>query len=262
MSDLSSEAFLAALRRFISRRGLPTCMYSDCGTNFVGASRMLKENHSEFSSIIDETTITTLANDGIEWRFNPPASPHFGGLFEAGVKSTKFHLKRVLGNVSLTFEEFYTAQVEAVLNSRPLVPQSDDPNDFTVITPGHFLTGDSLLAIPESSIGGESVAIGKRYRLLRKLRDDFWTQWSSEYLSRLQNRPKWRKITDNMKINDMVLLRDERLPASQWALARVISTHPGDDGLVRVVTIRTSTGEFKRPVAKLCLLPIEREDSN
>lgn len=166
--------------------------------------------------------------------------------------------------MSLTFEEFYTvfSQVEAVLNSRPLVPQSDDPNDFTIITPGHFLTGDSLLVLSEPSIIDESVAIGKRYRFLRKLRDDFWTQWSSEYLSRLQNRPKWRNIADNLKINDMVLLRDERLPALQWALARVIATHPGDDGLVRVVTIRTSTGDFKRPVAKLCLLPIEREDSN
>lgn len=262
VSDLSSEAFLAAYRRFISRRGLPSCMYSDNGTNFVGANGIIREKQTEYDEFITEITITSLANEGIEWKFNPPASPHFGGLFEAGVKSTKFHLKRVLGDASLTFEEFYTVltQIEACLNSRPLIPQSDDPNDFSIITPGHFLTGDSLLALPEISIADENVAIGNRYRYLRRLRDIFWAQWSSEYLNRLQNRPKWCKKTENIKINDMVLLRDERLPPTKWALARVLATHPGADGLVRVVTIKTSSGEFKRPVAKLSLLPIYEDN--
>lgn len=258
VSDLSTEAFLAAFRRFISRRGLPTCMYSDCGTNFIGAIRVIKQKQNEYDAFITQTTITALTNENIEWKFNPPASPHFGGLFEAGVKSTKFHLKRVLGNANLTFEEFYTVltQIEACLNSRPLVPQTNDPNDLTVITPGHFLTGDSLLALPEPSIEKEIVAIGQRFRYCRKLRDEFWTQWSTDYLSRLQNRPKWQKPSENLKVNDVVLVRDERLPPSKWALARILATHPGSDGLVRVATIKTSTGEYKRPVAKLSLLPI------
>ncbi|XP_055326335.1 uncharacterized protein LOC129580157 [Sitodiplosis mosellana] len=262
VSDLSSEAFLAAYRRFISRRGLPKCMHSDCGTNFVGADGLIREKQSEYDDFITEITITALANEGIEWKFNPPASPHFGGLFEAGVKSTKFHLKRVLGEASLTFEEFYTVltQIEACLNSRPLIPQSNDPNDFSIITPGRFLTGDSLLALPEVSIADENVAIGNRYRYMRKLRDEFWAQWSSEYLNRLQQRPKWCRVTRNIAVNDMVLLRDERLPPTKWALARVLATHPGSDGLVRVVTIKTSTGEFKRPVAKLSLLPIHEDN--
>lgn len=126
----------------------------------------------------------------------------------------------------------------------------------------HFLTGDSLLALPEISIAEESVAIGNRYRYLRKLRDEFWAQWSSEYLNRLQNRPKWCKRTENIRVNDMVLLRDERLTPTKWAMARVLATHPGSDGLVRVVTIKTSTGEFKRPVAKLSLLPIYDDNQN
>ncbi|XP_031638125.1 uncharacterized protein LOC116350466 [Contarinia nasturtii] len=235
--DLSTEAFLAALRRFISRFGLPQCMYSDCGTNFVGAARDIKKKQCEYYEYYNEKVITSLADEGIEWKFNPPASPHFGGLFEAG---------------------FYTVltQIEACLNSRPLVPQSDDPNDFTVITPGHFFKGNSLFALPEPSLVDENVPIGSRYRYMRKLRDDFWTQWSSEYLNRLQNRPKWCKQSENIKVNDMVLLKDERFPPTKWPLARVITVHPGSDGLVRVVTIKTKSGEFKRPVVKLRSLPI------
>ncbi|GFW79842.1 uncharacterized protein TNCV_3898431 [Trichonephila clavipes] len=80
------------------------------------------------------------ASEGIVWHFNPPATPHFGGLREAGIKSLKSHLKRVIGNTILTYEEFVTlvTKVEAILNSRPLTKISSDPNDY-ILTAAHFL---------------------------------------------------------------------------------------------------------------------------
>jgi len=142
VSNLTSEAFIAALRRFSSRRGKPANIYSDNGTNFVGANRELKELAQVLSS--KTSPMQEMANEiGISWHFIPAHSPYFGGLWEAGIKSLKYHLKRIAGNVILTFEELYTllTQIEALLNSRPLTPMSSDPNDLTPLTPAHFLIG-------------------------------------------------------------------------------------------------------------------------
>ncbi|XP_046614185.1 uncharacterized protein LOC124302277 [Neodiprion virginianus] len=130
VSDYTTEAFIAAYKRFTSRRGICASIASDCGTNLVGADselrRLLAASSKEFAEIAN-----TLASHGTQWRFNPPSAPHFGGKWEAGVKSVKFHLKRVIGEATQTFEQFATflTQVEATLNSRPLCAISDDPRD-------------------------------------------------------------------------------------------------------------------------------------
>ncbi|XP_029168374.1 uncharacterized protein LOC114938560 [Nylanderia fulva] len=155
VSDYSSEAFIAALRRFVSRRGLCTDIYSDCGTTFIGADRTLRELFKASTS--EGHHIARVAStQGIRWHFNPPAAPHFGGLWEAAVKFTKFHLRRVIGETTLTFEELSTllTQIEACLNSRPLQALSDDPDDTSALTPGHFIIGAPLLAVPEPSLTG------------------------------------------------------------------------------------------------------------
>lgn len=153
VSDYSSDAFLAALRRFVSRRGLCHTIYSDCGTNFVGADNQLRALFSA-SGAGGRRIADGLASLGIQWRFNPPAAPHFGGLWEAAVKSMKHHLRRVLGESTLTYEEMATllTQVEACLNSRPLQALTDDPEDTAALTPGHFLIGSAINAVPEPTI--------------------------------------------------------------------------------------------------------------
>lgn len=83
----------------------------------------------------------------------------------------------------------------------------------------------------------------------------FWKRWHNEYLTSLQQRQKWRTPRENIKLNDIVVLREPNIPQSHWVLARVIKLHPGKDGKVRIVTIKTSKGEYKRPVIKLAPLP-------
>lgn len=255
VSDMSTPAFVAAYRRFCARRGFPKHMYSDNGTNFVGASKTFTKEAGTQLLHVSNDIVNEIANNGTIWHFNPPFAPHFGGLWEAGIKSVKQHLKRVLGDTTLTFEEISTllSQIEACLNSRPLCPTTSDPSDIKALTPGHFLIGDALLAPPESS--AHTLNINTRWQLVQKLKNDFWKRWQKEYITRLQNRPKWSKISSNIEINDLVIIMEDNMPPSRWALGRVLQTHPGTDGLVRVATIKCKNGIFKRPISKLALLP-------
>ncbi|KMQ89080.1 hypothetical protein RF55_11328 [Lasius niger] len=198
VSDYTADAFLAALRRFSSRRGLCSSLQSDCGTNF-------------------------LASEQIQWRFNPPAAPHFGGLWEAAVKSLKHHLHRVLGETTLTYEEMSTllAQIEICLNSRPLQALSDDPDDLTALTPGHFLIGLALNVFAELSLLESPINRLTRWQLLQKMRDHFWERWSQEYLHSFLQRPKWWAANDQVRVGWLCLIRSENAPPTRWPLARV-----------------------------------------
>ncbi|GBL88807.1 hypothetical protein AVEN_158928-1 [Araneus ventricosus] len=127
-----TDSFIGALKRFIARRGKPSDIYNDNGTNFVGANNELRKILKDLFNKESKGKIEDfIASEGIVWYFNPPATPHFRGLWEAGIKSLKSHLKRVAGNTVLTHEEFSTlvTQVEAVLNSIPLCNLSSDTND-------------------------------------------------------------------------------------------------------------------------------------
>ncbi|KMQ91673.1 hypothetical protein RF55_8426 [Lasius niger] len=190
-SDYTSDAFIAALRRFVARRGLCRSIYSDCGTNFVGADAQLKALFSTCSRE-GQRIAAHLAEERIDWHFNPPAAPDFGGIWEAAVKSTKHHLRRIIGDATLTYEEMATllSQIEACLNSRPLQALSDDPEDLAALTPGHFLVGSALNAVPEPSLADELTSHLFRWQLLQQMRDHFWTRWSKEYLHALAHRPK------------------------------------------------------------------------
>ncbi|GFW08176.1 integrase catalytic domain-containing protein [Trichonephila clavipes] len=133
VSDLTTEAFLACLRRFIVRRSKPYVIWSDNATNFKGARDIL----NELNEICKSNTIQLFhAEEGIKWNFIPPASPHFGGLWEANIKFMKRILLRVAKSAIMNFEELTTlvTQIEAVLNSRPLSPLSSDPNDLNPLT--------------------------------------------------------------------------------------------------------------------------------
>ena len=258
--DLSSEAFIASLHRFIGRRGKPSNIYCDNGRNFVGAQRELKELRQLFvSQQHQDTVLRDCTANNIEFHFIPPRSPSLGGIWEAAVKSMKFHLRRILGNAMLPETEFRTAliQVEATLNSRPITTMSEDPQDLQPLTPGHFLAGRPLIALPEPSLEDVPENRLSRWQRVQRLSQQFWRRWHKDYLSALHNRYRWSNVTANLIRGAIVLLRDDNLPPLKWLIGRVVDVHPGTDGLVRVASVRTSTGVTKRAVNKLCLLPVE-----
>lgn len=155
VADLTTEAFLAALKRFVARRGRPEVIMCDNAKNFVGAKRELKELLRLFLDQQFQYTVTAHAvNERIDFKFIPARSPNFGGLWEAAVKSFKGAFKRTIGTKTLQYDEMITVltQVEAVLNSRPLTPISNDPGDFEALTPGHFLVQRPLTAIAEPNL--------------------------------------------------------------------------------------------------------------
>uniref|UniRef100_A0A2S2P1X6 Integrase catalytic domain-containing protein n=1 Tax=Schizaphis graminum TaxID=13262 RepID=A0A2S2P1X6_SCHGA len=254
VTDLTTEAFLASFDRFVARRGIPVQIYSDCGTNYVGAAKQLK------TLFHDAATKEALhARVPCQWRFNPPAAPHFGGIWEAAIKSTKLHLKKVVGNQVYTLEELMTliTRIEGVLNSRPLVAMSTDPNDLSVLTPGHFLIGQPILAIPEHDISDIPQNRLKRWQLVRQAFQSFWKRWSREYLHTLQSRQKWFHQNPSLGVGDVVVINSPSRPPLMWQLGRVIDVHPGADQVVRVATIKTAEGILKRPVVKLVKLPTD-----
>ncbi|UYV84373.1 hypothetical protein LAZ67_X001963 [Cordylochernes scorpioides] len=220
VSDLSSAAFLAAFKRFISRRGKPSDIFSDNGTNFRGANNILREQFG----ILKASTIQKF-----KWHFIPPSAPNFGGIWEAGIKSFKFHLLRCLKSQILKFEELstLTTQIEACLNSRPICPLSSDSDDFNPLTPGHFLIGRPLTAPPESN-DDDNVPIN--------------------YL-------------DRCSLSDLILLKDTiSPPAMYWSLGRITKVFPGADGKVRVIEVKTKHQErLTRTVSKIVPLPFAED---
>lgn len=261
VTDQTTEAFVTAYRRFTSRRGICSDLYSDQGTNFIGANSQLQQQLIIATKGQANDLFDTLAAYGTQWHFNPPAAPHFGGLWESAVKSTKFHLKRVIGESTLTYEEMSSllCQVEATLNSRPLCPLTADIDDLSVLTPGHFLVGEALHTIPEPNFIDCAENRLNRWQLVQRMYQHFWDRWSKEYLNIIQQRNKWSTTQPNISIGDLVLLRDERTSPSTWPLGRVVDRHPGSDQIVRVVTVKTQNSTFKRPITKVCVLPVNEK---
>ncbi|XP_055615326.1 uncharacterized protein LOC129761617 [Toxorhynchites rutilus septentrionalis] len=260
--DLTTEAFVAALRRFVARRGLPMEVHSDNGTNFVGAKNILNELYNTMNSKKHLDTVThECSSRGITWNFIPPRTPNFGGLWEAAVKTAKTSLTKTIGTTQLSFEDFSTVltQIEANMNSRPLTPLSEDPGEYDVLTPSHFLIGTPLNSMPDPDYSHTPINRLRHYQQLQKLIQDHWIRWRKEYLSELNNQRKRISLPIDIRVGQMILVQDENKPSIAWPLGRIESTHPGEDGVVRVVTIKTANGSYKRPVSKIFPLPFDRD---
>ena len=231
---------------------------SDNGTNFVGAKNVLESLRKYVQTNEYKQKIGNwMSSEFINWHNIPAYAPHMGGLWEAGIKSVKTHLKTLTVNIKYTFEELYTllTEIEACLNSRPLSELSSDPNDLECLTPGHFLIGAPLSALPERNILDEKLNFNKRWDLIKRVNQHFWKRWSLEYVSRLQTRFKWKKVSENLKIGDMVIIKNEFSSPLKWPLGRVITLHTGKDNCVRVVTVKTKTGVLTRSINLLVPLP-------
>ncbi|GFU99793.1 DUF5641 domain-containing protein [Trichonephila clavipes] len=151
-------------------------------------------------------------------------------------------------NSKFSYEELLTliTQIEAILNSRPLTPLSSDVDDLEVLTPAHFLIGRPITAIVEPSLlQCESNRLNVWQRITKSVQT-IWKRWSLSYLNSLQQRKKWIVNKENLKLGDMVLIREENLPPCKWLLGRVVKIYMGKDKKVRVVDIKTGKGIYKK----------------
>ncbi|XP_065080297.1 uncharacterized protein LOC135703125 [Ochlerotatus camptorhynchus] len=256
VSDLSTKGFLSSLRRFIARRGRPTHIHSDNGKNFDDDDELVELFTRFRDRSQQDEIISACASEGITWHLTPPKAPHFGGLWEAAIKVAKKHLFRSLGSSRLSFEEMCTVltQIEAIMNSRPLLPMTEDPNDMAALTPAHFLIGSSLHALPDPDLRSFPAYKLDHYQQLQLHVQQFWTHWRKEYLQELMKDTRGWNRNDEITPGKMVILVDEMQPPIRWPLARIESILPGKDKLTRVVVLRTSRGTITRPIAKICLL--------
>ncbi|XP_008214147.2 uncharacterized protein LOC103317564 [Nasonia vitripennis] len=260
VEDLSTEGFIAALRRFISRRGLPGTIYSDNGTNFRGAHNKLNELYELLNSQQLKINLEKFTNSNkIEWHFIPPHSPNFGGLWEISVKQFKHHFKRVAADKRFTLAEFntFSIEIEAILNSRPITRISSDINDLSAITPGHFLIGDSLKGLPEQNYTKIPDNRLSAWEIMSKLKQQFWERWNKEYLNELNIRHNKSAAEPKLTKDLVVLIKEDNTPPMQWNMGIITDVHPGADKIIRVVTVRTKHGLKKRPTSKIAVLPID-----
>ena len=264
--SLETDSFLNALRRFIARRGPVRELRCDNGTNFVGAKGELRKAIKEMDH--DEIT-EKLRQQQIDWKFNPPAASHMGGVWERQIRTTRRILDTLLrehGN-RLNDESLHNlmCEVEAIINSRPLTMTSSDANDPLPLTPNQILTTKTSIVLPPpGKFQRNDVYMRRRWRRVQYLCNLFWTRWKREYLPTLQERPKWHQERRNLQVNDIVLIKDESTPRNEWPMGVVTDVEPDTKGLVRSVKLRTRKTELRRPVHKLVLILAadERKDHN
>ena len=247
--SLSAASFIMAFQRFINRRGKPSIMRSDNGTNFVAANRELHEQ---------------LAERDIQWMFNPPGASHFGGVWERLIRSCRTAMLVIMGDRSVTEEVLATVigEVEMLLNSRPLTHVSVDPNDPAPLTPNHFLS-PARPSLHHNLVPSNADDVISRHQMkvAQALVLVFWKRWLKEYAPHLTERRKWQRNEANLKLGDVVLIIDENSPRGHWPWGRIVDVHEADDGVIRSVTVKTAAGEYRRPVAKLCLLATDSPDA-
>ncbi|XP_052817602.1 uncharacterized protein LOC128243724 isoform X1 [Mya arenaria] len=260
IEEMSSSCFINALRRFSAIRGKVKEFRSDRGTNFVGSTDELK---IDAICVENDPVHQHLYNSGTVWRFNTPHSSHMGGSWERLIGVTRRVLDSVLmdnkgRNLSHEILSTFMAEVMAIVNARPLVPVSSDPDAPFILTPATLLTQKTDSAVESFKHVGVKDAYRAQWKHVQFLSDIFWSRWRCEYLQTIQERQKWKSSVVNICSGDVVLLRDKTVSRNEWPLGVVIRTFPSDDGLVRKTEIRVVVDgkpvNYIRPVTEIVKL--------
>ncbi|XP_077968072.1 uncharacterized protein LOC120334576 [Styela clava] len=251
--SMDADSFINALRRFIARRSRPFKFICDNGSNFVAANKILRKEIEVWNS---SKVGQFLRRENIKFQFNPPTASNFGGCYERLIRSVRKILVALLHDQLVSDEALATifCEVESQLNSRPITPISFDPKDDEPLTPNHLLLLNPTSNLPPGIFDKKDCYTRRRWRQIQYLADQFWIRWTKEYLPTLQTRQKWTSKERNMEVGDIVLLVDNTIPRGKWQTGRVMETTPDKLGAVRQVTVKTSRGLLRRPIAKLCLI--------
>uniref|UniRef100_A0A182W8E0 Integrase catalytic domain-containing protein n=1 Tax=Anopheles minimus TaxID=112268 RepID=A0A182W8E0_9DIPT len=248
---------ILAIRNFIARRGQPRTLYSDRGTNFVGAKNELENIRSRIDS---EKIMREFITNDTEWVLIPPLSPHMGGSWERQIRTVKKNLLAVATLKKLSDETLlnFLIEVEQTVNSHPLTHVPVDDDSAPALTPNHFLLGSSNGIKPLSTLNETGPALKQNWHATQILANLFWKRWVSDYLPEITRRSKWFQEVKPIEVGDVVLIVDEKLPRNCWPKGKIIDTTPGRDGRVRSATVKTAHGTYVRPAAKIAVLDIQR----
>lgn len=265
-----TESFLLALSRFTAIRGWPSLMYSDPGSQLVGASAELKQS---WKNIDKDKVIQVSANAGMEWRFGPADSPWYQGAAEALIRSVKRGIDLSVRGQRLSVPEMLTVftEVANLVNERPLGVKPSADSEISILTPNCLLLGRTESKNPGGY--GRNMSLLSRLTLIRSITDQFWKHWTSLYAPALVHQSKWLLENRELKVDDVVLVADQGILRGQYRLARVTQVLRSADGLVRRVRVSykrykigericdyhgASDVEVERSVQRLSLLvPVE-----
>ena len=265
-----TDSLLTMLRRFISIRGFPKTIYSDCGSQMVMADKNLKDLITDW----DCNKLTTFgSNEGIEWSFTKSAdAPWENGCSESLIRLVKKHIVRIIGDNILTFGELQTVlfEITNLMNERPIgTKPGSDINLGTYLCPNDLLLGRSGLQAPQE-IFATSSDLKSRQKFIDQITDNFWKKWMRDFFHTLIIRQKWHTTIRNLQIGDIVLIQDSNMIRGKWKMGQVSAILPSSDDRVRDVMVRykqqregkTYTGikdtEIKRSAHRLVLLlPVE-----
>ena len=136
--DFTTDSFIQAVCRFVSRRGPPRDLFSDNGTNFKGAEAEVKQALLAWNQ---QRIRDQMRAKGIEWNFSPPRASHAGGIWQRMIRSVRKHLHALVGNRLVDDETLFTVscETETIVNDRPLTRHCDDHQDPSVLPPNTLL---------------------------------------------------------------------------------------------------------------------------
>lgn len=258
VESLTTDSCIMAIRRFIARNGTPREFFSDQGTSFIGANNELAR---EVKNIDHELLNVTFTTCYAKWNFNPPYSQHMGGAWERLIGSMKKTLDEILPKSHYPNQETLVtalAEVENIINSRPLTFVSTEPDDTEALTPNHFLKGSSNGNKPPGVFPSPPATLRGNWRYSQQIADTFWRKWVKDYLPMITRRTKWFDDVKPIEINDQVIIVDENAPRNMWSRGVVIeAAKTGRDGRISRVKVRTTDGVYTRPVTKLAVLDIK-----
>ena len=230
-----TDSFLMALSRFGNLRGYPSYMYSDPGSQLVGADKELQEAWCN----IDQPAIKRkCAENGMEWIFGPADSPWYQGAVESLIKGVKRSLKISIGNKRLSLPEFLTALTEIanLMNERPIGIRPGLDSPIQLLTPNCLLMGRCTAKNP----GGwqpDSGNLITRFEIVQSVVKEFWHNWRELYAPSLVWDQKWHTSTRNLEVGDVVLISESNALRGEYRLGRVTEVFPSSDGLVRKVNL-------------------------
>ncbi len=264
VSDMTTEAFIRAFRRFAARRGVPELVWSDNAPTIEKADK-------EFKFLWEAKSLKNIfrffSSMGITWKYDSPDGPWQGGHFERLVKSIKDPMKKVLGKKTVSFDEYLTLliEIEGIVNDRPMSVVKDDVDDPVPVTPSMLVAGHRLRHFPDAVAKRNKPEPKKstpemRWRKRLALRAQFAEAFRKDYMMGLQQTRKWHDPADSIKVGEIVLIDNHEKNKAHWPMARVIEVIKGRDGLVRNVVLKTANGHLRRPIQRLVPLEVASDE--